>query len=318
MSNESPYPPPDETWRPRRSRGGRVVGILLGVLVALIPTGVTGWLVWHSVARHDSARTPAPSLVPGPSSGGKNGEPDGNGEKDKKDKKSEKKRQPLQGRTVVIDPGHNPGNRNHPGKIARQVDIGTDKKECDTTGTATNSGYAEADFTLALARRVRSALEARGATVKFTHDGKVPYGPCVDERARAGNSAKADAAVSLHADGAPAGSRGFHVIMPASVHEGAADTRRIAGPSKRLGTELRDAFRRATGERPANYLGDGKGLDTRADLGGLNLSKVPKVFLECGNMRDSADAELLTSTAWRKKAATGISDGITAFLAGKR
>ncbi|MFI7240938.1 N-acetylmuramoyl-L-alanine amidase [Streptomyces qinglanensis] len=221
---------------------------------------------------------------------------------------------PLRGKVIVIDPGHNPRNRDQPDKISRSVDIGTGKKECDTTGTATNSGYSEAEFTLALAHRVRTELRKRGATVKFTHDGEEPYGPCVDERAKKGNRAHADAAVSLHADGAPGGSRGFHVILPASVHRGDADTRAVAGPSRRLGTDLRDAFRKATGARPANYLGNGEGLDTRDDLGGLNLSTVPKVFLECGNMRDAADAALLTSRKWREKAARGVADGITAFL----
>lgn len=222
--------------------------------------------------------------------------------------------EPLSGKVILVDPGHNPHNRDQPGKISRSVDIGTGKKECDTTGTATNSGYAEADFTLDLARRVRTQLRESGATVRFTHDGDEPYGPCVDERAEKGNRAQADAAISLHADGAPSGSRGFHVILPASVHKGVADTRAIVTPSRRFGTDLRNAFRAATGERPANYLGDGNGLDTRADLGGLNLSKVPKVFLECGNMRDARDAANLTSAKWREKAADGVTDGITAFL----
>ena len=53
-----------------------------------------------------------------------------------------------------------------------------------------------------------------------------------------------------------------------------------------------------------------------AYLTGLNLSTVPKVFIECGNMRDSKDAALLTSGAWRQKAAQGISEGIVSFLRG--
>jgi len=56
--------------------------------------------------------------------------------------------------------------------------------------------------------------------------------------------------------------------------------------------------------------------DVRSDLGGLNLSTVPKVFIECGNMRDTKDAALLTSGAWRQKAAQGISEGIVSFLRG--
>ncbi|MFF4252268.1 N-acetylmuramoyl-L-alanine amidase [Streptomyces sp. NPDC001663] len=64
----------------------------------------------------------------------------------------------------------------------------------------------------------------------------------------------------------------------------------------------------------ADRTAGGTGLVTRKDLGGLNLSTVPKVFIECGNMRDSKDAALLTSGAWRQKAAQGISDGIVSFL----
>ncbi|MFM9441730.1 N-acetylmuramoyl-L-alanine amidase [Streptomyces acidiscabies] len=223
---------------------------------------------------------------------------------------------PLTGRTIVIDPGHNPTNYRHPSEINRPVDIGTNKKECDTTGTSTNSGYAEAQFTLDVAHRMRTLLESEGAKVKLTQDADRPFGPCVDERARIGNAAKADAVVSVHADGSGAGNRGFHVILPGAVHEGAADTRPIVAPSKRLGELVANGFRRTTGSAPSNYVGSGTGLVTRTDLGGLNLSTVPKVFIECGNMRDPKDAALLTSGAWRQKAAQGISEGIVSFLHG--
>ncbi|MFF4171812.1 N-acetylmuramoyl-L-alanine amidase [Streptomyces sp. NPDC001744] len=223
---------------------------------------------------------------------------------------------PLAGRTVLVDPGHNPGNFRHPEEINRKVNIGTKSKECDTTGTSTNAGYTEAAFTLDVSRRLRDLLTARGAEVVFTHDADRPWGPCVDERARTGNEARADAAVSVHADGSAAGHRGFHVILPAPVREGSADTAGIVGPSRELGERIADRFARATGTAPANYLGSGTGLDVRDDLGGLNLSTVPKVFVECGNMRDPKDALLLTSEAWRQKAAQGIADGIATYLVG--
>ncbi|KIF04672.1 N-acetylmuramoyl-L-alanine amidase, partial [Streptomyces sp. RSD-27] len=223
---------------------------------------------------------------------------------------------PLAGRTVVIDPGHNTGNFKHGREIDRQVDIGTQRKECDTTGTTTNSGYMEAEFSLDVAHRARTLLEAEGAKVVLTHDGERPWGPCIDERARIGNEAAADAVVSVHADGASAGNRGFHVILPARVKGGAADTAKIVGPSRDLGERLASNFARATGSSPANYLGNGTGLVVRDDLGGLNLSTRPKVFIECGNMRDDKDAAQLTSPEWRQKAAQGIADGITGFLGG--
>ncbi|MFF4247353.1 N-acetylmuramoyl-L-alanine amidase [Streptomyces sp. NPDC001822] len=223
-------------------------------------------------------------------------------------------RGPLTGRTVVIDPGHNPGNRDHTREINSRVAIGTGRKECDTTGTATDAGYAEARFTLDVSRRLRTLLEERGAKVVLTQDGDRPYGPCIDERARIGNEAGADAVVSVHADGSARGNRGFHVILPAAVTGGGADTSEIVVPSRELGERIAGNFVRVTGSAPSNYIGGDTGLDTRKDLGGLNLSTVPKVFIECGNMRDPDDAALLTSADWRQKAALGIAEGVGSFL----
>lgn len=226
------------------------------------------------------------------------------------------RRLPLAGRTIVIDPGHNPGNFRHSSEINKKVNIGTNRKECDTAGTSTDAGYTEATFTLDVSHRLRDLLKARGAKVVLVHDAERPYGPCIDERARIGNAAGADAVVSVHADGSAVGNRGFHVILPARVREGTADTTKITGPSRALGEKLVTGFGRATGTHPANYIGSGTGLDVRKDLGGLNLSTVPKVFIECGNMRDPKDAALLTEAAWRQKAAQGIADGIGAYLQG--
>lgn len=331
MSNSGPIPPdpygpepgsgPGTQWsaEPRRSRrtGMRAL-ITLGLLV---PTCFAGWLIWQSAGGTAEAGRSAPTLMPLPDgsnpqsrdgSGLPGGEPGGGGGSGAKGGKA------LTGMTVVIDPGHNPNNRNHAAEINRPVSIGTGRKECDTTGTATASGYSEAEFTLDLARRVRAGLRERGATVKLTHDGSRPWGPCVDARARAGNRADADAVVSLHADGARAGQRGFHVILPESVNEGRADTRAVTGPSRNLGRELADAFRESTGAEPASYAGNGDGTDTRGDLGGLNLTRVPKVFLECGNMRDPRDAADLADRKWRDRAARGVVKGIGDYLAERR
>ncbi|WP_411115761.1 N-acetylmuramoyl-L-alanine amidase [Streptomyces sp. 058-1L] len=225
-------------------------------------------------------------------------------------------RGPLTGRTVVIDPGHNPRNREHTKEINEKVDIGTGRKECDTTGTSTDAGYPEARFTLDVSHRLRELLQAQGARVQLTHDEDRPFGPCIDERARIGNEAKADAVVSVHADGSAVGNRGFHVILPAAVKGGGADTSKIVKSSADLGARIAGHFVRTTGSAPSNYIGGGTGLDTRNDLGGLNLSTVPKVFVECGNMRDPKDAALLISASWRQKAAQGMADGIADHLKG--
>jgi N-acetylmuramoyl-L-alanine amidase len=318
LYDKSPTPP-------RRSRR-RNVAI---AVAALGPTTLAGWFVWQGLSGPDGAGSPkglplpsrstaeseagseagsSPALsLPQASTPSPTTSPSGREEKNRPSG-------PLAGKVVAVDPGHNSGNFRHTREINRLVDIGTNRKECDTTGTSTNAGYTEAEFTFDVSQRLRTLLEKQGATVTFTHTNDRPFGPCVDERAQIGNKAKADAVISVHADGSAVGNRGFHVILPALVKAGAADTTNIVGPSRDLGERIAGKFVRATGSAPSNYVGDGTGLDVRKDLGGLNLSTVPKVFIECGNMRDPKDAALLTSASWRQKAAQGMADGISSYL----
>jgi N-acetylmuramoyl-L-alanine amidase len=217
----------------------------------------------------------------------------------------------LAGRTVVIDPGHNGGNGAHPDRINRPVPIGGGQtKACDTTGTATASGYSESRFNLAVARELRRILRRHGATVVLTRRTDRGVGPCITRRARIGNRANADAAVSIHADGGPPGGRGFHVIRPTRI-EGLTDD--IFAASRRLARAMRAAYRDRTGLPPATYLG-GNGIVARSDLGGLRLSDVPKVFVETANMRNAADAAVVESRRGRRRIARGIADGLRRFL----
>jgi N-acetylmuramoyl-L-alanine amidase len=220
-------------------------------------------------------------------------------------------RSPLGGATIAVDPGHNGRNWAHPREINRLVDAGTLRKACDTTGAATASGYPEPAFTFDVALRLRMILRAAGARVVLTRTSNSGWGPCITERAAVGNRAHADAAVSIHADGGPASGRGFHVIYPPSIR-GLTDD--IAKPSKCLALAMRQAYAAGTGLPRATYLGGG-GLSVRSDLGGLNLSDVPKVFVETGNMRNAADARLLESPAFRERIARAIAAGLARFLA---
>jgi N-acetylmuramoyl-L-alanine amidase len=65
--------------------------------------------------------------------------------------------------------------------------------------------------------------------------------------------------------------------------------------------------------RPARYAGRA-GLHARGDLGGLNLSDVPKVLIECGNMRNASDARLLSSPAFRQRIAAAMAAGLQRHL----
>ncbi|HEU0305065.1 MAG TPA: N-acetylmuramoyl-L-alanine amidase [Gaiellaceae bacterium] len=218
---------------------------------------------------------------------------------------------PLQGTTIAVDPGHNGRNWAHPREINRLVDAGTLRKACDTTGTATASGYAEPAFTFDVALRLRRILKAKGATVVLTRTSNTGWGPCITERAAIGNRAQADAAVSIHADGGPPSGRGFHVIYPPSIR-GLTDD--IALPSRCLALAMRRSYGSGTGLPLATYIG-GAGLSVRSDLGGLNLSHVPKVFVETGNMRNRRDAALLESPGFRERIARALAAGLARYIA---
>jgi N-acetylmuramoyl-L-alanine amidase len=217
----------------------------------------------------------------------------------------------LSGRTVVLDPGHNGRNGAHPEIINRQVAIGGGRyKACNTTGTATASGYTEARYTLSVARSAARILRRDGAEVVLTRRDNRGVGPCINRRARIGNRAHADAVVSIHADGGPSGGRGFHVIRPSWI-EGLTDD--IHEESRRLGRALRAAYEARTGLPRATYLG-GNGLVARSDLGGLRLSDVPAVFIETANMRNATDAAHVRSPRFRRRIARGIADGVRRYL----
>jgi N-acetylmuramoyl-L-alanine amidase len=216
---------------------------------------------------------------------------------------------PLVGVTVVLDPGHNGRNAEFPDEINRIVDVGNGTRACNTTGTTTDDGYPEARFNWEVAQLAVMRLEALGAEAVLTRTDNDGWGPCITERAATGNRARADAVVSIHADGGPADGRGFHLIFPASIP---ALTDDIAEESRLLAETLRAACL-ATGMPISTYAGV-DGLSERDDLGGLNLSNVPAVFLEVGNMRNATDAALLTDPGFQARIAEAIVTGISAFL----
>ncbi|MFI0480839.1 N-acetylmuramoyl-L-alanine amidase [Actinomadura sp. 9N215] len=215
----------------------------------------------------------------------------------------------VSGKVIVIDPGHNGGNADHPDEINKKVFIGNGYKACNTVGTSTRDDYSEHAFTWDVAERLARILRDRGAQVTLTRKDDTGVGPCVTERAEIGNRLRAEAALSIHADGADPAGHGFHVIEPVAVGRNAP----IVEPSRRLGTAVRDAYRSGTGIPYSTYRGQ-DGLDRRGDLGGLNMSTVPIVFIECGNMQNPGDAAKLSSAPFRQRMAEALAAGFETYL----
>ena len=212
----------------------------------------------------------------------------------------------IAGMVVFIDPGHNGSND---ASISRQVPTGRGgTKDCQASGTSTNSGYQEHTFTWDTALRLRAELNALGVRTAMSRANDTGLGPCVDARANMANSLRPNAIVSIHADGGPPSGRGFHVNYSAPPLNQAQ-----AGPSVQFARIMRDQLQ-ASGIPPANYIGQ-DGLYGRSDLAGLNLAQYPSILVECGNMKNPADSALLESPDGRQKYADAQTRGVAGFLA---
>ena len=220
---------------------------------------------------------------------------------------------PLAGKVVGIDPGHNGGNFSDPSFINQPVWNGRESEACDTTGTETNAGYTEARFNFNVAMYLRAYLRREGARVVMTRGTNHGVGPCITRRARILNKAHADVAIDIHADGGPAGGRGVAILTP--VPDGPND--KVIASSRRFGRILLHRYTALTGIPISNYDGSG-GFSPRKDLAGLNLTTVPKVLIECLNMRNPADARRLVKPAFQRLAAKSMAEAITGFLVTRR
>ncbi|HEX8004827.1 MAG TPA: N-acetylmuramoyl-L-alanine amidase [Trebonia sp.] len=216
---------------------------------------------------------------------------------------------PLKGMVVGIDPGHNGRNYTDPSYLGRMVWNGREWEDCDTTGASTDSGYTEARFNFQVAGYLRADLIRAGARVVLTRHSNNGIGPCVTTRSHIIDNAHANAAVDIHADGGPVNGRGFAILEP--IADGPNNA--VIASSARLGADVRSAMLTETKMPISSY--DGKnGITPRDDLAGLNLTTVPKILIEVGNMRNATDAKMLTSTAFQQQVARVLLAAIVKFL----
>jgi N-acetylmuramoyl-L-alanine amidase len=218
-------------------------------------------------------------------------------------------KRPLAGKVVGIDPGHNGRNYSDPSFLNHLIWNGREQETCDTTGTETDGGYTEARFNFNVARYLTADLRSEGARVALTRTTNDGIGPCVTTRSQILNRAHANVAIDIHADGGPAGGRGFAVLEP--VADGPND--RVIAASRTFGADLLQEYHSVTGIPESTYDGT-NGISYRTDLAGLNLTRVPKVLIECGNMRNATDAAQLVRASFQKLAAQAFARAITLFL----
>lgn len=211
----------------------------------------------------------------------------------------------VAGMIVFLDPGHNGAND---ASMTRQVPTGRGgTKDCQASGTSTDSGYAEHTFTWDTTLRIRAALNQLGVRTAMSRGNDNQVGPCVDERAAMANALQPNAVVSIHGDGGPATGRGFHILYSSPPLNAAQ-----AGPAVQFARMMRDQLA-ASGIPPSTYIGT-DGLNPRADIAGLNLAQFPSILVELGNMKNPADSALMSSEEGRQKYADAVVRGVVAFL----
>lgn len=218
----------------------------------------------------------------------------------------------LSGLVIALDPGHQLGNSNPKFRkfLAQRRFQGRIWKGCNTTGTATNSGYPESTFNWEVSILLRDKLTALGATVPMTRsvNDRDHWGPCTWDRGTFGGRVNAQLLLSIHADGGPRSGHGFHIITPALTKGWTDKTYR---KSRALAEAMKKGMLDA-GAHPSTYI---KGaISVRGDMMSLNYSPIPTVLVELGNMRNPGDAALMTSNAGREQYAKWLLAGIRAYF----
>jgi N-acetylmuramoyl-L-alanine amidase len=219
---------------------------------------------------------------------------------------------PLAGKIIGIDPGHNGRNYTDPAYLNRQVWNGREWEDCDTTGTETASGYTEARFNWNVARYLRADLIKAGAKVVLTRHSNDGIGPCVTTRARILDRAHANVSIDIHANGGPSSGRGFTILEPVADKP----NHKVIGSSLRFARDVHAAMTKDTPMPVSDYYGH-DGYIRRDDLAGLNLTTMPKVLIECGNMQNPVDASLLVRPRVQRHIALALERAIVKFLPGK-
>ena len=195
---------------------------------------------------------------------------------------------PLAGKVVGIDPGHNGLNYSAPGVIDQPVFNGTGLRAVRHDGHGDRQRLHRGAVQLRRGHLPAGRPRGGGGHRRADPARQRRRGAVRHDPGRHHQRAHADVAVDIHADGGPPGGRGFSVLEP--VADGPNDG--VVGSSAAFAGLLRDAFVAGTPMPVSTYDGV-DGLQPRNDLAGLNLTTVPKVLIECGNMRNATDAALL-------------------------
>jgi N-acetylmuramoyl-L-alanine amidase len=203
---------------------------------------------------------------------------------------------------ICIDPGH--GTPPAIGGQTEPIGPGSSERKIKDGGGA----HGEAAVALAISKRMRGLLLARGYRVAMTRTGPTIHlgdGDGNVARAKFCNRRHAALMVRIHADGSPDRSlHGISTLVPA-WHKRWTDD--IYTPSLRAGRDVQRAVVASTGAL-------NRGIVRRSDLTGFNWANVPAILVETGFLSNANDSRLLHSAGYQQKIARGLTGGVAAFV----
>ena len=200
---------------------------------------------------------------------------------------------------ICIDPGH--GTPPAVGRQREPIGPGSSVLKVKDGGGAPG----EAAVVLAIARRTRALLLARGYRVAMTRTGPTfRYGNGGNvARAEFCNRRRAALMLRIHADGsADSSRRGVSTLYPA-FRRGWTDD--IFGRSRRAARLVQRELARAT--RAPDL-----GTVVRSDLTGFNWADVPAILVETGFLSNPAERRLLHAPAYQQRIARSLAAGVAA------
>jgi N-acetylmuramoyl-L-alanine amidase len=201
---------------------------------------------------------------------------------------------------ICIDPGHG----TPPAIGAQQEPIGPGSRVLKVKDGGGAAG--EAAVVLAIARRTRALLLARGYRVAMTRTGTTfRYGNGGNvARAQFCNRRRAALMLRIHADGsADSSRRGIATLYP-SLRRGW--THDVFARSRRAARLVQRELVGATGAPDL-------GLIARSDLTGFNWADVPAILVETGFLSNPVERRLLGTARYQQRIARGLAAGVAAY-----
>ncbi|HEX8051481.1 MAG TPA: N-acetylmuramoyl-L-alanine amidase [Thermoleophilaceae bacterium] len=210
--------------------------------------------------------------------------------------------EPAECTAIVIDPGHD--SRANP--ETEPIGPGSKKRKIKDGGGTRGvvSGTPEHVVTLAISKRLRKTLTARGYCVTMTRDRATGLSMGNVARARIANRARAALFVRVHADGSTNRSQHGSAMLYPAAHAGWTDD---------VLPESRTAAKLLQRELVARIGSRDNGIVPRGDLTGFNWSDVPVVLAEIGFMTNPAEDRRLNDAEYQQRAALGLARGIERF-----